>query len=605
MVLLWEDLATYKVAPSRDLLFNIIAACGLAGSQEALTVAKAIGQVHGSGGGIVNLYYFEQAMPKYDVVLVTALINTLTKCGTPEEALVWWNNISKIADEKAVVSILTACAAAGSQKALDIGQQVHLITKSSKLPPNIFIYTNLLNLYTKCKRAELALDIWMDMKTKQIQPTVVTLTCILGACAELKTPVALQMLHQLQLEAQVLNNIKCLNALMNAYNKCGYPQTTLLLWQQRKIQPSLRTYTCLLSACAAIGTSDALRVGEAVHKAADSWTDDTDAVFWNSMLHMYTRCGHPGKALKLWEDTLSQTNTTKSTYMYVVNACAELGTPESMAEAECIYDWLQKEGTKLEAIDVNSFINMYTQCKAPKEALDFWNAHMDSIVPTKETYTCVLAACAALGTPSVYDIGEYIHTCVVNMDEDTDIMLENSLLYMRIKCGKPQHALHLWKERNLNGLMYNDATLSHLFTACANTAFVIPEVAQLGCQIQDRLNQGGLVDIRLLTALLNMYAKCAEVDKAEVLFADIRTAGLELDLICWTVMISLYGKNRLGTKSVEVFKEMVKSGVPPDSTAFVSLLNSCAHNALIDEARYFYNVMEHEFSIFWFGWMQI
>ena len=69
------------------------------------------------------------------------------------------------------------------------------------------------------------------------------------------------------------------------------------------------------------------------------------------------------------------------------------------------------------------------------------------------------------------------------------------------------------------------------------------------------------------------------------------------DIISWNAMISGYGQNGNGKESIELFQQMEKENVQPDSITFVSLLNACSHSGLVDEALYYFNSMNNQFQI--------
>jgi pentatricopeptide repeat protein len=88
-------------------------------------------------------------------------------------------------------------------------------------------------------------------------------------------------------------------------------------------------------------------------------------------------------------------------------------------------------------------------------------------------------------------------------------------------------------------------------------------------------------------ALLDMYAKCGELDEAEELLDGL--AG-STDVVSWTMLISGYALHGRGETAVERFGAMLSeedgAGISsPNSATFRSLLNACSHSGLVAEAR--------------------
>jgi len=69
------------------------------------------------------------------------------------------------------------------------------------------------------------------------------------------------------------------------------------------------------------------------------------------------------------------------------------------------------------------------------------------------------------------------------------------------------------------------------------------------------------------------------------------------DIITWTTMISGYGQNGDGKKSIELFEKMETEGIQPDSITFVALLNACSHSGLVDEALNYFRSMKDKYQV--------
>ena len=53
-------------------------------------------------------------------------------------------------------------------------------------------------------------------------------------------------------------------------------------------------------------------------------------------------------------------------------------------------------------------------------------------------------------------------------------------------------------------------------------------------------------------------------------------------------MIVGYAQNGDGRKAIDLFEQMMRVKVEPDSTMFVALLNACSHAGLVNEALQYY-----------------
>ncbi|KAK6142982.1 hypothetical protein DH2020_023330 [Rehmannia glutinosa] len=83
------------------------------------------------------------------------------------------------------------------------------------------------------------------------------------------------------------------------------------------------------------------------------------------------------------------------------------------------------------------------------------------------------------------------------------------------------------------------------------------------------------------TALVDMYAKCGEVEKARRVFDDVR--GRET--CTWNALINGLALNGCAKEALEVFMEMTRKGFKPDEITMLGVLSACNHGGLVDEGK--------------------
>ncbi|KAK6121614.1 hypothetical protein DH2020_044641 [Rehmannia glutinosa] len=120
-----------------------------------------------------------------------------------------------------------------------------------------------------------------------------------------------------------------------------------------------------------------------------------------------------------------------------------------------------------------------------------------------------------------------------------------------------------------------------------NEASVLPAIADLGA-----LDLGNWVyefvkknkldrSANVSTALVDMYAKCGEVEKARRVFDDVR--GRET--CTWNALINGLALNGCAKEALEVFMEMTRKGFKPDEITMLGVLSACNHGGLVDEGK--------------------
>ncbi|KAF5732259.1 hypothetical protein HS088_TW18G00951 [Tripterygium wilfordii] len=87
----------------------------------------------------------------------------------------------------------------------------------------------------------------------------------------------------------------------------------------------------------------------------------------------------------------------------------------------------------------------------------------------------------------------------------------------------------------------------------------------------------------LCNALMDMYAKSGDLEKAVAMFKAIHS--IQQNVTSWNLLISGYDIHGRGKEALKVFWEMLREGVEPDYISFTSILAARSHGGLIDEGR--------------------
>ncbi|KAK9289038.1 hypothetical protein L1049_017509 [Liquidambar formosana] len=118
------------------------------------------------------------------------------------------------------------------------------------------------------------------------------------------------------------------------------------------------------------------------------------------------------------------------------------------------------------------------------------------------------------------------------------------------------------------------------------------------CSILVMLGQGRMVHacaihygfhayVYVANGLVNMYAKCGDIEGSSRAFDDICSK----DLISWNAMLFGYGLHGHASQALRLYEEMVASGIKPDKVTFIGLLMTCSHSGLIEKGRVIFESM--------------
>jgi pentatricopeptide repeat protein len=191
---------------------------------------------------------------------------------------------------------------------------------------------------------------------------------------------------------------------------------------------------------------------------------------------------------------------------------------------------------------------------------------------------------------------EQVHDCVTRSGMEQNVYVANNMLRVYIRCGKLQEArqvfdklvrksvvswtimiggyaqrahamdaFELFNQMRQEGAQPNEVTYLSILKACAN-----PAALKWGKEVHGHIRLGGfLSDMRVGTALLQMYAKCGSITEAREVFDNLP----KRDIIAWTGMIGAYAEYGRGHEAYELFLQMQQQGYKPDAFIFTSLLN--------------------------------
>ncbi|PKA64338.1 Pentatricopeptide repeat-containing protein [Apostasia shenzhenica] len=237
--------------------------------------------------------------------------------------------------------------------------------------------------------------------------------------------------------------------------------------------------------------------------------------------------------------------------------------------------------------------------------------------PDKFTFPFALKNCAGLND---LHRGRILHQQSICLGCTSDLFVEAALVDMYSKCGDvrtarqvfdrmPKRDLVSWTSM-ISGYAHNGFSMETLdfFSLMQNSDVKASRVGLLSvllaCGCLGALRKGESIHgysiqsgferhISVVTAILDMYAKCGDLDMARLVFDDADCK----DVVCWTAMIACYGYHGLGNESVCIFNQMVNDGEKPNQATFTSLLSACSHSGLVEEGKKCFDSMSLKYGI--------
>ncbi|KAL0007978.1 hypothetical protein SO802_009480 [Lithocarpus litseifolius] len=226
----------------------------------------------------------------------------------------------------------------------------------------------------------------------------------------------------------------------------------------------------------------------------------------------------------------------------------------------------------------------------------------EGFLPNSFTFPFVLKACARLLD---VQLGVKIHSLVVKSGFDYDVYVKTSLLCLYASCGYLGHAHKVFDdipEKNVvswtaiisgyigvgqyreaidmfgvlveMGLRPDSFTIVRVLFACTQLGDL-----RIGESIDEYMTEIGMGrNVFVATSLVDMYAKCGNIEKARCVFDGIS----EKDIVTWSTMIQTYALNGFPKEALDLFFQMQRENLKPDCYAMVGVLSACARLGALD-----------------------
>ncbi|KAM0920225.1 hypothetical protein ACQ4PT_007649 [Festuca glaucescens] len=149
-------------------------------------------------------------------------------------------------------------------------------------------------------------------------------------------------------------------------------------------------------------------------------------------------------------------------------------------------------------------------------------------------------------------------------------------------------ALWVFDRMMFEGFKPDVVVLVSVLKACAHLG-----VVERGRWIHQYLETEGVAgrqrNVKVETALVDMYCKCGCMEEACCVFDSIHCP----DLVLWNSMIGGLAVNGHGERALELFRVMSEKGFRPNQSTFVAALCACTHTGRVDEGRSIFQSMRH------------
>ncbi|CAN6570198.1 unnamed protein product [Malus baccata var. baccata] len=478
-----------------------------------------------------------------------------------------------------------------------------------KMPVKDCVLWNvMLHGYVKNGQLNNSVRMFLEMRSSEVKPNAVTFACILSLCASEAMIGFGTQLHGLVVACGLESDSPVANTLLAMYSKCQ----------------------CFSDAC----------------KLFDMMPR-TDLVTWNGMISGYIQSGFMLEASCLFQDMISTSVKPDSiTFASFLPSVAELG---SLKQGKEIHGYIVRHCVPLDVFLQCALIDVYFKCRNVDMALKIFSKSTrtdvvictamisgfvlngmncdaleifrrllkEKMIPNSLTLASVLPACAGLAALKFgkelhgnilkhgLDARCYVGSALTDMYaksgrldlahrvfqrlSERDAVCWNSMITSYSQNGKPEEAIDLFRQMGTEGAKYDCVSISAALSACAN----LPAL-HYGKEIHSFMIRSAFSsDLFAESALIDMYAKCGNLDLARHVFDMME----EKNEVSWNSIISAYGNHGRLKESLVLFHEMLSKGILPDHVTFLGILSACGHAGAVDDGILYFRCMIEEYRI--------
>ncbi|XP_017244497.1 putative pentatricopeptide repeat-containing protein At5g37570 isoform X2 [Daucus carota subsp. sativus] len=366
-------------------------------------------------------------------------------------------------------------------------------------------------------------------------------------------------------------NIYLWNTLIKVKSQHSSIEECLLLFRRMKrcadVCGDKYTFPSLLKVCA---RELAVRDGWVVHGVIVRCGVEGDVFVGSSLVDFYGKCREIECARKVF-DEMSVRNEVSYTAMIV--GYANVGDFEMAVS-------LFEEMPCRNVASWNAVINVFVRVGDLGGARKLFD-----LMPEKNvvSFTTMIDAYAKSGDMASARF-------LFEQSTSKDVVLWSALISGYTQNGQANEAVKLFTDLRAQNVRPDEYIIVSLMSACSQIGNL-----ELAKWVDSYISQSSL-DLRrphVVAALVDMHAKCGNMEKATMLFKKMP----KRDLISYCSMIQGLSIHGCGPQAVALFYSMLSEGIIPDDVAFTVILSACSHAGLVEEGCQFFDVMVNKYSI--------
>ncbi|XP_027344827.1 putative pentatricopeptide repeat-containing protein At3g15930 [Abrus precatorius] len=310
-----------------------------------------------------------------------------------------------------------------------------------------------------------------------------------------------------------------------------------------------------------------------VFDMGDAW----EVITWNIMLSGYNRVKQFEKSKKLFTEMEKKRVSPNSvTLVLMLSTFSKL---KDLDGGKHIYRYINGGVVELNLILENALIDMFAACGEMDAA-----RHVFDNMKTRDAISWTSIATGFVNTGQIDVARKYF-----DQMPERDYVSWTAMIDGYLRMNRFKEALALFREMQMSNVKPDEFTMVSILTACAHLGAL-----ELGEWVKTYIDKNSLKnDTFVGNALIDMYFKCGNVEKAKKVFKEVH----HKDKFTWTAMIVGLAINGHGEEALAMFSKMIEASVTPDEITYIGVLCACTHTGLVEKGRKFFTSMTIQHGI--------
>ncbi|KAG8061854.1 hypothetical protein GUJ93_ZPchr0003g17218 [Zizania palustris] len=298
-----------------------------------------------------------------------------------------------------------------------------------------------------------------------------------------------------------------------------------------------------------------------------------DNITYSTIITAARRCRQFDKAVEWFERMYAADGVLPDevTYSAVLDVYAQLGMKE---EVLALFDRARGSGWKPDHVAFAVLAKMFGEA-GDYDGIQFVFREMREVglKPNIFVYNALLEALGKTGKPGLAR-SLFEEMIAEGVEPNARTLTAVAKIYGRARWGRD--ALNLWEQMREKKLPADSILCNTLLSMCADVGLV-SEAEQLFGEMKDpELSDVPKPDKWSYTAMINIYGSDGDADRALELFAEMVESGIEPNIMSYTIVIQCLGKAGRIRDAVEVLQSGIAKGLKPDDRLCGCLLSVVA-----------------------------